>query len=539
MAKNATSAGTGLTKVRRPTRGIEIKDDTHAYIKLIRVDGVEIPIFDSSAEGGTSTAYSNFILQAVQEQRMEKHQIVETFGDTYLFMFGESPRFLNIQAMLINSLDFNWKAEFLANYEKYLRGTKCVEMGARTYLFYDQNIIEGYILNCQLQETADTPHVIPLSFQFFVTNSSNISLIETDQYPIRSSANVPEGVELTDDLGGEALEQLVREGGIAQESSFLEGRFDRERPIRSLILDNTDEYTTGLQPSLMEIADERVARALQEQRQREQELKEALENLEAALADLLYAYGVDEDEAQDPFLMDDLGVGPTFLPAGVGIGSSAGQAGAFATFGANASVQAGAFAGGGAGIGARAGSGFSSFSGAYAGVSASAFAGTSAGGSAFGATSTRTTSFRTSVLASARANASFGGSVTAFASVTGRAGGRASAFASMSASARAGAGASASSFATSNARAAARAGGYASAGAYLGFNGYSSFSASSFAGGQGAAGASVNVGGRPTAFAFVAAKGSIRNVGQPPSVAVQQTQRNYSWQKSWTWPTPN
>lgn len=500
----ATSAGAGLVSVRRPTRGLEIKDDTHAYIKLIRVDGVEIPMFDSSAENGMSTANSNFILQSVQEQRMEKHQIVETFGDTYLFLFGEAPRFLQIQATLINSLDFNWKAEFMANYETYLRGTKSVEMGARTYLFYDQNIVEGYILNCSIGESSDQPHLVPLSFQFFVTNAQNISLIGTgsENYPIRSSALVPDGVELTDTLGSEAMDALLSAQTNNRESALQKYQL-RDSPVRSFILNNRDEYTTPLQPTLLDLADEIRIRA--EQQYREQQ--EAVDNLESALADILDAYGTEDSD--DPFLMDDLGVGPTFLPAGIGVGLASGQAGASATFGASASASV--FAGGGVGIGAQVGAGV--FAGATAGVSV---------GSGFGLSSGVSSSVGGST--TARAGASF----TADTGVSARA----SAFANASVQSRVGG----SSFATANARAAASAGGYASAGASLSFSGQSRAIGASYAGARSSAGASVFVGGTPTAFAFVAAKGSLTNTGLPPTAAVASLQRSHSFSQSWSWP---
>jgi len=132
-------------------RGIEIKDDTYAYITLRGVDNTVIDLLDSSSATGRSTEYSNFILQSVVDRRVDRHQILETFGDSYLFMFGEAPRMLECNAILINSHDFNWKAEFMANYEQYLAGTKSLEKGCRTYLFYDDNIVEGYVLNATTQ----------------------------------------------------------------------------------------------------------------------------------------------------------------------------------------------------------------------------------------------------------------------------------------------------------------------------------------------------------------------------------------------------
>lgn len=207
---DSRTSGAGRRVARRPTRGLEIKDDTYAILKLVRVDGKEIPLIDSSSpDGQTSSGYANFLLQSVVEPRLEKHQIVETFGASYIFFFGESPRFLDIQAVLLNSHDFNWEAEWWENYNTYLRGTKSVELAARTYLFYDDNIVEGYILMAQATKMSDQPLSVQLSFKFFVTNYQNISFIGDPNFPIRASVNLPPGVSLTDgNAGGELIEKF-------------------------------------------------------------------------------------------------------------------------------------------------------------------------------------------------------------------------------------------------------------------------------------------------------------------------------------------
>jgi hypothetical protein len=173
-AQAARRAGT--SSARRPLRGLEIKDDTYAILKVVQADGTEVPLIDSGSISGTSTSYTNFILQSVREARMEKHQIIETFGEPYIFFFGESPRFLDVTAVLVDSLDFNWYAEWWENYNRYLRGTKSVEMGARTYLFYDDNIVEGYMLMAQTGKSAEQPLQATLTFRLFLTNYSNITI---------------------------------------------------------------------------------------------------------------------------------------------------------------------------------------------------------------------------------------------------------------------------------------------------------------------------------------------------------------------------
>ena len=230
----------GRQMVRRPHRGLEVKDDTYAFFKVIRSDGIEIPLFDSSrTKFSSETGYSNFILQQVQESRMEKHKIIETFGETYIFFFGEQPRFLDVQAVLINSHDFNWEAEWWENYDTYLRGTKLVEMGARAYLFYDDNVVEGYPLMAQAVKSSREPHLVTLTFKFFVTNYRNISFIGNENFPVRTSVVLPEGVELTrGDAGAEIITHLRGDAFTRQQSATL-NQFLTDPDSRQAITDSS------------------------------------------------------------------------------------------------------------------------------------------------------------------------------------------------------------------------------------------------------------------------------------------------------------
>ena len=175
------------TGVRRPLRGIEIKEDTYSIIKILTFIGEELPLVSSSAQNdeGRTTEYSNFIVQRINEQRIEKQQIVETFGEDFIFFFGEKPRFLDVQGVLVNTNDFNWKSEFWHNYENHLRGTKLVEANARLYMFFDDVVVEGYILQAQAQAASNTPYHLPFQFQLFVTNYAILSQVGSVFIPER------------------------------------------------------------------------------------------------------------------------------------------------------------------------------------------------------------------------------------------------------------------------------------------------------------------------------------------------------------------
>jgi hypothetical protein len=122
-----------------------------------------------------SEAWTDWLLQSVREQRVEKTQIVETFGDTYLYAFGERPRALEFQGILMNTQDYNWRAVFWENWDKYFRATKLIEANARMYIGWEDVLVEGYPVNAAAAETSDSPNALTFKFTFYVTNYINVS----------------------------------------------------------------------------------------------------------------------------------------------------------------------------------------------------------------------------------------------------------------------------------------------------------------------------------------------------------------------------
>lgn len=183
--------------VRRPLRGIQAKPNTYAVIRVLGANGEFVPVIDAAGETLVeregrryTTTYTNFLIQSIVEERREKSQIVETFGDPYIFFFGESPRMLSVQGQLLNTADFQWRAEFWENYDRYFRGTKLVERGARLYLIYDDIIVEGYMLQARAQEQAMQPAVIQFDFAIFITGYTNICNIGDPNFPIPPGGDV-------------------------------------------------------------------------------------------------------------------------------------------------------------------------------------------------------------------------------------------------------------------------------------------------------------------------------------------------------------
>lgn len=179
--------------VRRPLRGIQIKEETYAVLSVRRPDGSAIPLISSSAipesvglndnEIGRVSEYADFLLQQVEDQRTEKSQIIETFGEAFVYFFGERPRIVSFNGYLLNTADFNWHAQFWHNYDKYLRGTKLVQQNARCYLAYDTVVVEGYPLSANAVMQAENTNIIPFSISMLMTNYHEYSTVGLMRFP--------------------------------------------------------------------------------------------------------------------------------------------------------------------------------------------------------------------------------------------------------------------------------------------------------------------------------------------------------------------
>jgi hypothetical protein len=253
-------------------RGIQIEEDTYAVMRVLKLDGEEIPLFDSSSPDvdgnniGRSSNYANFIIQSAQEQRMEKQQIVETFGESYIFFFGERPRFINFTGVLVNTKDFNWKSEFLENYDRYLRGTKLVEQNARLYMYFDDVVVEGYLVQSQVSTMADSPYMVQFQFQMFVcqyTTLSNVGsvLFQNESFNALTGEGLSNGGIAPDTTTGQQ-QQVQNSTGQASASGGLNSFLTAARQFYSGGITNHASFTPGpTNRPIHEMSDEYVERS--------------------------------------------------------------------------------------------------------------------------------------------------------------------------------------------------------------------------------------------------------------------------------------
>ncbi len=150
------------------------KQETQATLKIARPKpNADKPANRPAAATSFETLAqtSEFFLQDGQETDAEKFQLVETFDLPRIYFSGRRARVWTYSGILMNTSNFQWKNRFLALYERYLRGTRCVEERARVYLIYDDVLREGYLLNATISPSVASLNTVAFSFTMFVTKA--------------------------------------------------------------------------------------------------------------------------------------------------------------------------------------------------------------------------------------------------------------------------------------------------------------------------------------------------------------------------------
>lgn len=122
--------------------------------------------------------YTKFFLETVVEDRVEKTQIIETFGEFIAFFFGRRPEVYNFSGRLLNTKNHDWKNDFQEMYDYFLRGTKAVENNAAVFVQYDDVMAEGFLINCHLEYHGVSNNECPFSFAMLITRRASINQLQ-------------------------------------------------------------------------------------------------------------------------------------------------------------------------------------------------------------------------------------------------------------------------------------------------------------------------------------------------------------------------
>lgn len=158
---------------------------------------------------------TQYFLEAVQEQKDEKFQVVQTFGQDTFFFFGQKPSVYSFSGTLLNSVNQDWKNWWHLNYDNFLRGTKAVERRAYVFIQYDNVMVQGYIISTTTRQTSAEDKSVPFAFQMLVIKRDSLNAQALLQARLAETGSLST-------LEGGLLDSLTQAAGIAQDSGLPE-----------------------------------------------------------------------------------------------------------------------------------------------------------------------------------------------------------------------------------------------------------------------------------------------------------------------------
>jgi hypothetical protein len=145
------------------------REDNFAVLRVIKGGGPRSRDPYGSTSGFEVLFQSNrFLLDSIGEATVERAAFVDTFGPTYLYLFGTKARIWSYSGVVMDTEGMTWLNEWRQSYDRYTGGTQTAKLKARAFLTYDNVVREGIMIATSIQKSVGTFGYARISFQFFV-----------------------------------------------------------------------------------------------------------------------------------------------------------------------------------------------------------------------------------------------------------------------------------------------------------------------------------------------------------------------------------
>lgn len=193
LLNEAQRRGLTLEQYLRNPNANTTRDSNYGVLRIIRgyQPGFEDPF-------GTEQAFeilfqtNKFLLTSVNEQQMERTSFVETFGDTYLYLFGTKAKVWNYTGELMDTRGLDWVNSWRSAYDRYMKGSASTKLRATAYLIYNNVVRQGIIVASGIGQSNAQYGFARFNFQMFVLNEYFLS---GDPDP-----SIPEGLPTVFDI---------------------------------------------------------------------------------------------------------------------------------------------------------------------------------------------------------------------------------------------------------------------------------------------------------------------------------------------------
>ena len=177
------------------------------YRRVVGLDGMAAPAVQYPSTLPIVLATDRFVLQQVSEVDDERVGPRYNFGTPLVYATGRSARIYTYGGWLVDNIrDGSAQAQWWVAYNKYMRGSKCIQNKCFAELYYRDKIRRGYIMHTNMSEDASQPNRAQFAFSLFVTSEATFSIHKLRVYdappPKGPSREIPANYKFGFDEGG-------------------------------------------------------------------------------------------------------------------------------------------------------------------------------------------------------------------------------------------------------------------------------------------------------------------------------------------------
>lgn len=171
--------------------GFEAKIDMPAQIRIYPAAGSNEQEFNRSMYnyGKSSIGFIDcFLLRSVQSRLEERYFVFQSLnGDTVSFFFGAKPTIYSFSGALLDTYNQQWFNDFRFFYEEYIRGTMSISNNTRVMMVYEDQIIEGFILDMNMSKSAEMNVLANFEFNMLMVQRTHVNGYNT---PVERGSSV-------------------------------------------------------------------------------------------------------------------------------------------------------------------------------------------------------------------------------------------------------------------------------------------------------------------------------------------------------------
>jgi len=165
--------------------------------------------------------FKTFSLQSIAEADAERYQLIETFEDSVLYLFGSRPRVWTAQGIVMNGpaapegdedetaeelvkrldRDLDYVNRLQQDWHDFYRGTLAIENRARTYISYEDTVTEATLVELTVVRNAQIPSAANVTLTYVVHNREYLN----QEY--RELVTLPQIADFLDKTQGQRTEE--------------------------------------------------------------------------------------------------------------------------------------------------------------------------------------------------------------------------------------------------------------------------------------------------------------------------------------------